>query len=54
MHRHHRINHAVDVKMKRVGISYQQHKPDENYDCIVIGSDIGGFTDSSASFSAWE
>ena len=30
--------------MKKVGISYKQHKLDENYDCIVIGSGIGGLT----------
>ncbi|PXW83466.1 all-trans-retinol 13,14-reductase [Nitrosomonas sp. Nm84] len=30
--------------MKQVGISYKQHKLDENYDCIVIGSGIGGLT----------
>lgn len=30
--------------MKRVGISYKQHTLDEYYDCIVIGSGIGGLT----------
>ncbi len=44
MHHHHRINHAVNVKMKRVDISYQQHKRNENYDRIVHWSGIGGLT----------
>jgi len=30
--------------MKQVGVSYKQHKLDEKYDCIVIGSGIGGLT----------
>jgi len=33
--------------MKRVGISYKQHSLDEHYDCIVIGSGIGGLTVAS-------
>lgn len=28
--------------MKRVGVSYKQHSLDDHYDCIVIGSGIGG------------
>lgn len=28
--------------MKRVGISYKQHPVEDHYDCIVIGSGIGG------------
>ncbi|MCC8996454.1 MAG: NAD(P)/FAD-dependent oxidoreductase [Nitrosomonas sp.] len=30
--------------MKQVGVSYKQHKLDKKYDCIVIGSGIGGLT----------
>jgi len=33
--------------MKRIGISYKQHEIEEHYDCIVIGSGIGGLTAAS-------
>jgi all-trans-retinol 13,14-reductase len=33
--------------MKRIGISYKQREIEEHYDCIVIGSGIGGLTAAS-------